>query len=358
TSPRRPVKDADDVSSIFASTDAEDGGPEASSPGAGRSPSEKAALLERARREIDDFDEQEGVGLLDQTPELSYRTASQFSRAGVDTGKNRARSSSNTVVRMLTDIVRDTGGSGPGVRAGKAVQSLVGLGGGTLDAAGNDIMDDIEVAPPRADEYLKPVFLKGLFSVATTSTRSPTVIRANLLSVLGGMPLRFHEGKGYFTCSMATAGGPANIQEDALDAYTQPDPEASHNSSLHKLKRPLRLPVVDRRISFRRRSKRLDEAPLAPALPTDALHGHDDASSNEGNTSDARQSGAESAGERASSRPQPSVKHKPAADAICFQIFLVRMPLLGLHGLQFRRVSGPAWRYKDACSEILKQLKL
>ncbi|KAJ2710055.1 Serine/threonine-protein kinase [Coemansia spiralis] len=230
--------------------------------------------------------------------------------------------------------------------------------GGAPDAAGDDIMSGIDCAPPRADEYLKPVFLKGLFSVATTSTRSPTVIRANLLAVLGGMPLRFHEGKGYFTCSMATAGGPANIQENALDAYAPLEPGASHNSSLHKLKRPLRLPVVDRKLSFRRKSKRLDEVPLAAAPPADVLREHDDASSNDGDASDARQSATESAGERSASRPQPSLQHKPGGDAICFQIFLVRMPLLGLHGLQFRRVSGPTWRYKDACSEILKQLKL
>ncbi|KAJ2379866.1 hypothetical protein GGI05_006498, partial [Coemansia sp. RSA 2603] len=47
-----------------------------------------------------------------------------------------------------------------------------------------------------------------------------------------------------------------------------------------------------------------------------------------------------------------------APPAICFQIFLVRMPLLGLCGLQFRRVSGPAWQYKDICSDILKRLQL
>ncbi|KAJ1729538.1 Serine/threonine-protein kinase [Coemansia biformis] len=534
-------KDTDNASSIFASTDMEDGRP-ADSPGIDRSPSEKAALLEKARREIEGFDEQEGVGLLDQTPELSYRVAGHFGRPGLDTSKSRARSASNTVVRMLTDIVRDAGGdangsgavgggsnagqrtdrgvqhhpgfgsqsrgrktasppvpgasrgaqaartiprhsstgainragrqgafgrspptespavdagagpslgfqrpdilrshshtvphpqhtltrSGPGSGApeppsrpgllpanalgiepvkeapGLLVDSKIadsksegrsgarGAGSGSggdgsdgnssgsdiagldssldqvspvagegVDGAENDIMDGISSAPPRADEYLKPVFLKGLFSVATTSTRSPTVIRANLLRVLGEMPLRFHEGKGYFTCSMTTASGPANIQEGLLGPYVHCDPAASHNSSLHKQKRPLRLPGVDRAISFRRKSKRLDEAALVPAVPSDKPHGPpDDASSNEGNASDSRQSGTESAGALTTGRRQPSLQRGSGGNAICFQIFLVRMPLLGLHGLQFRRVSGPAWRYKDTCSEILKKLKL
>ncbi|KAJ1949248.1 Serine/threonine-protein kinase [Linderina pennispora] len=44
--------------------------------------------------------------------------------------------------------------------------------------------------------------------------------------------------------------------------------------------------------------------------------------------------------------------------SVCFQIFMVRVPLLQLYGLQFRRVSGPTWKYKDICSEILERLKL
>ncbi|KAJ2387145.1 Serine/threonine-protein kinase, partial [Coemansia sp. RSA 2611] len=518
----RASHDLDDTSSMFTSTDIEDSAA-ITSPRTRGSPSEKAALLEKARREIEGLDEEEGVGLLDQTPELSYRVTGQFSKANFDSKKRRARSSSNTVVRMLTDIVRDAG-SGAGSRAGRAVQGakatfphVSGLGGrshaktilrhsstGAINRAGsdgpfdgrlprtgqpvvrspeeadsfapadaatiaagrpdilrshshtvgnsqralalpdciaevpespararpapmnalgietapesdqprniqaadskcedlsgtsaarglgddsnknssgsglvdlnssveptspagaddsldaeNDIMNSISNAPPRADEHLKPVFLKGLFSVSTTSTRSPTVIRANLLGVLGEMPLRFHEGKGYFTCSMATTGGPTNIQESVLDAYAQNDSAASKNSSLHKQKRALRLPVVDRTISFRRKSKRLDEAALALTAADDKPAAHDDMSSNDGNASDSHQSAAEPTRPARGLR-RPS-RRRSSSTAICFQIFLVRMPLLGLHGLQFRRVSGPAWKYKDVCSEILKRLKL
>ncbi|KAJ2200982.1 Serine/threonine-protein kinase [Coemansia sp. RSA 522] len=519
---QRASHDLDDASSMFTATDIED-----SAPATGRreseSPTEKAALLEKARREIEGLDEQEGVGLLDQTPELSYRVTGQFAKSNFDSKKRRARSSSNTVVRMLTDIVRDAG-SGAGSRAGRAVQGakatfphVPGLSGRTHaktilrhsstgainragddsafadralgskknagqspketdgfslddaeaiaagrpdilrshshtvgnsqrgsglperiaevpesparlrqaptnalgietgsetdqspddiqatdskcedlagaslsresrdrrstsseladlnssveptspagpddepDSAENDIMNNINSNPPRADEHLKPVFLKGLFSVSTTSTRSPTVIRANLLRVMGDMPLRFHEGKGYFTCSMATSGGSTNIQESVLDAYVLDDSAMSKNSSLHKQRRALRLPVVDRKISFRRKSKRMDEAALALTasgeIPASV---HEDMSSNEGNASDSHQSAAESAGP-AHGLPQRS-RRRSSGTAICFQIFLVRMPLLGLYGLQFRRVSGPTWKYKDACSEILKRLKL
>ncbi|KAJ2054430.1 hypothetical protein GGH13_008224, partial [Coemansia sp. S155-1] len=69
--------------------------------------SEKAALLDKARREIEGFDEHEGVGLLDQTPELNYRVAGQPHGSSFDAMKRRTRSSSNTVVRVLSEIVRD-----------------------------------------------------------------------------------------------------------------------------------------------------------------------------------------------------------------------------------------------------------
>ncbi|KAJ2734248.1 Serine/threonine-protein kinase [Coemansia sp. BCRC 34962] len=484
--------------------------------------SEKAALLDKARREIDGFDEHEGVGLLDQTPELNYRVAGQAQGSSFDAMKRRTRSSSNTVVRVLSEIVRDGGGgpssnshansrggkratnpnrglrqrdtqgassppntdtSGPSLPAktiprhnstgainsasgsgyfeesvlGSSAQHVLqlaetkllssntstgpprpdilrsqshasasrpqgfvlperiaevsepptphepwpenalradaekdsgramrtdldkkargGVSGSSAlvefklspdaepptpdDTADSDDMHDVTSAPPRADEYLKPVFLKGLFSVSTTSTRSPSAIRANLLGVLSEMPLRFHEGRGYFTCSMATTAGPSNLQEEAFDAYAQDDMTTSLSSGLHKPRRSLRLPGVDRKISFRRRVKRVEKAPRP--LP----HTHDGLSSNDDNLSGSRQSVADLSSDDAKDHsrppalpPMPTVPKSANNNAICFQIFLVRMPLLGLCGLQFRRVSGPTWKYKDLCSEILKRLKL
>ncbi|KAJ2744902.1 Serine/threonine-protein kinase [Coemansia sp. BCRC 34301] len=485
--------------------------------GAAGSPlSEKAALLDKARREIEGFDVHEGVGLLDQTPELSYRVAGHAQgSSGFDALKRRTRSSSNTVVRVLSEIVRDGGGpstsnggkriakpngglprhrgvkdtlsppdtsssgqplsaksiprhnstgainsasgsgyfedSGLGSSAQHAQQATearshsgnAGLGfprpdilrshshasasrpqgfvlperiaevsepptphepwpenalridadrepdaekrpsgmvaladakrrGDTAlaelklgpdsalptpgDTADSDDMHDITSAPPRADEHLKHVFLKGLFSVSTTSTRSPTAIRANLLGVLSEMPLRFHEGRGYFTCSMATTAGPSNLQEDA---FAQDNMATSLSSGLHKPKRSLRLPGADRKISLRRRVKHSDKVPNS-LMPT-----HDGMSSNEDNLSGSRPSVADMNSDDSKDHSRlvavPPAQPTPkgaSSNAICFQIFLVRMPLLGLCGLQFRRVSGPTWKYKDLCSEILKRLKL
>lgn len=46
-------------------------------------------------------------------------------------------------------------------------------------------------------------------------------------------------------------------------------------------------------------------------------------------------------------------------DGVQFEINIVKVPwLLGVHGLQFRRVSGNSWQYKNLCSRILMDLKL
>jgi hypothetical protein len=51
-----------------------------------------------------------------------------------------------------------------------------------------------------ADQNIKPVFLKGLFSVTTTSTKHPSIIRADLIQVLERIGVTWREGRGYFEC--------------------------------------------------------------------------------------------------------------------------------------------------------------
>ncbi|RKO96323.1 hypothetical protein CAUPRSCDRAFT_8276 [Caulochytrium protostelioides] len=41
-----------------------------------------------------------------------------------------------------------------------------------------------------------------------------------------------------------------------------------------------------------------------------------------------------------------------------FEISLVKVPLMNLTGVQFRRVQGDAWQYKNVCSQLLELLKL
>ena len=41
-----------------------------------------------------------------------------------------------------------------------------------------------------------------------------------------------------------------------------------------------------------------------------------------------------------------------------FEIFIVKVPLLSLHGIQFKRLAGGTWQYKNMADQILRELRL
>ena len=41
-----------------------------------------------------------------------------------------------------------------------------------------------------------------------------------------------------------------------------------------------------------------------------------------------------------------------------FEIFIVKVPLLSLHGIQFKKVDGGTWQYKNMAQTILNELRL
>lgn len=44
--------------------------------------------------------------------------------------------------------------------------------------------------------------------------------------------------------------------------------------------------------------------------------------------------------------------------ALKFEIFVVKVPLLSLHGIQFKKVDGGTWQYKAMAQKILNELRL
>jgi hypothetical protein len=41
-----------------------------------------------------------------------------------------------------------------------------------------------------------------------------------------------------------------------------------------------------------------------------------------------------------------------------FEIFIVKVPLLSLHGIQFKRLAGGTWQYKNMADQVLRELRL
>ena len=178
----------------------------------------------------------------------------------------------------------------------------------------------------------KPVFLKGLFSVHTTSTRPRSVIRADLMRVLQQMGIHFHEIRGGFECTyqpsvqMGGSGGPAPRART---------PSAGSGAADAAPSTP------------KRSNSTVPESLAATGIGELGIGGPGAA------TETPPQNTAPPAG--ASESPAPGTSDM----SVNFEVFVVKVPLLlGFNGLQFRRVSGNSWQYQMLAKCILQELKL
>ncbi|KAK3292626.1 kinase-like domain-containing protein [Chaetomium fimeti] len=140
------------------------------------------------------------------------------------------------------------------------------------DAEGGDSSGGShERLEPEDPDLAKPVYLKGIFSVSTTSTKPLPEIRADIKRVLKMLGVDYTEIKGGFSCSHAPS--------------------------------------------------------IADHSPSHGHHGHHGDS-------------------------------RVADGEIRFEIVIVKVPIVSLHGVQFKRVGGNTWQYKAMAEQIVKELRL
>jgi serine/threonine protein kinase len=141
----------------------------------------------------------------------------------------------------------------------------------------------------RFDDHIKPVSLKGLFSVSNTSSKKPAVIREEILKVLKHLSISYQEYDGGFECKYASY---ANKTIDGI-----PIPEEKISTSL-TLPRLFTRNTIGRRPSY---------------TPTPASETND------------------------------TISGTRKRYVVYFEINIVKIPLLGLHGIKFRRIGGDSW---------------
>lgn len=166
-------------------------------------------------------------------------------------------------------------------------------------------------------DYVKPVSLKGLFSVSTTSTKGAPAIRSDLLRTLDQLGVSHTEIKGGYTC----------IHRPSIDVAAngdRPTPEPANLSDLHRTPSKMR-----RRLSFARSSR-----PRSTSSTTHRLS---------------------AASESADSMMEDMLD---SSTALRFEVYIVKISWFNLRGVQFKRVSGNSWQYKNLASKILSELRL
>ncbi|KAI0395525.1 hypothetical protein F5Y17DRAFT_194116 [Xylariaceae sp. FL0594] len=206
------------------------------------------------------------------------------------------------------------------------------------EASGNSAerLDDSELA--------KPVFLKGLFSVSTTSTKSVPAIRTELKRVLKQLGVEYTEIRGGFACRRT----PSIDVKKVADMPNTPG-----------------TPGVRRRFSFgirgdrdREELRELDRALQTPRTPGKGPNERGDSASE---LSEQESIHRDATG---SSRGVPGettthVQSDLGGNMVLeFEIVIVKVPLLSLHGIQFKRMKGNTWQFKNMAEHILKELRL
>ena len=208
-------------------------------------------------------------------------------------------------------------------------------------------------SPNKSLENMKPVYLKGLFSVSTTSNKPLPVIRMDIVRVLKQLGVKYTEIKGGFSCRHA----PSIDLNRGLD-NSPPSPELPSGNR--------------RRISFAgglRSGERNEEAfEKPPHIPRNSSRKHP-APDNSFTASDESDDSANGVG--AARRRSHAVERMPAGETtthveseiggnmvVKFEIFIVKVPLFSLHGIQFKKVAGGTWHYKNMATQILEALRL
>ncbi|TID21296.1 CAMK/CAMKL/KIN1 protein kinase [Venturia nashicola] len=221
---------------------------------------------------------------------------------------------------------------------------------------------DAEVAEARADrseETMRPVFLKGLFSVSTTSSKPLPVIRADIIRVLRQLGVEYTEMKNGFSCKQ-TPSIDLSRHNDASPHSPHLTPSAGHRRKISFGGIMGGSSNNDKdRDEFRDNFRSSPQTPRTPATHRSPRLGDDHTPEDSDESLEERRRYRKNG--RASNPGETSthVRDDTGSNMILrFEILLVKVPLLSLHGIQFKKVDGNMMHYKNMAQAILKALKL
>lgn len=241
--------------------------------------------------------------------------------------------------------------------------------GGSENHSGNNLFDDIALDSPterfRAKfivddekmpsiQYPKQVFLKGFFSVQSTSTKSLLYIRSDIIRVLEHLGISFREVEGGFLCyhrpsirsSEDDYASQNNIGTNTALTVSN-SPPASPQATGHWRKRSLGSGLNS---ANRRKSSGVFNNANASSS-TESNHADSDVSNESLGEAGATNGGSDMLGHYGG---QPSRRPTP----LRFEVYIVKVPLLTLYGIQFKKLTGNSWQYKNLASKILGELRL
>ncbi|KAI8226726.1 Protein kinase kin1 [Colletotrichum sp. SAR 10_99] len=183
-------------------------------------------------------------------------------------------------------------------------------------------------------------------SVSTTSTKNVTEIRADIKRVLKGLGVDYIEIKGGFTCK----------HTPSIDLKRVQDPPGSPGQAPPGHRRRFSLGGV--RGGDRERDD-LPSTDRGPSTPRGTGRNGADSYSNSDVSIDSVSREAGGSSRRVPGETSTHVQSDLGGNMVLeFEIFIVKVPLLSLHGIQFKRLVGNTWQYKNMADQVLRELRL
>ncbi|TXT13675.1 hypothetical protein VHUM_01042 [Vanrija humicola] len=215
---------------------------------------------------------------------------------------------------------------------------------GGIRPVGSAEVDEVEAADVAMID-VKSVYLRGLFSVSTTSTKSARTLLRDISGVLERVGIKYRPIRGGFECIHAPSIDLTSVVhgDEARSSLHVPPGSQSIENSQSKNKLALRKPeAVASTVTSRGDSS------------SPALHDRGGSSGTVGvdSTSLPRRVDLDDGDAWGAQFGAGS------ALTVRFEVFVVKVPWLPLHGIQFRRVGGDGWQYQQLAKTILREMRL
>ncbi|KAK5120553.1 hypothetical protein LTR85_006209 [Meristemomyces frigidus] len=280
----------------------------------------------------------------DQKPSMDQAAGTREAASDVESSRPQAGSVASRA-KSLGHGRRESMQARRAVRRGDTMRTS-----GVPEETDQDVQDEMDGANAgnTSPTGFKPVYLKGVFSVSTTSSKPLQYIRADIIRVLSQLGVEYSEIKGGFRCRHAPSIKPP-MDENAPSGA---QPLSPPNDGGHK-----------RKISFGGFTRSIDrdafraQQPPTPRAKLDRSYTNtddDESDDDQPTPTSAKPNSARVAGET-STHVQSDLG---SSMVLKFEIFVVKVPLIGLHGIQFKKIDGGTWQYKNMAQTILNDLRL
>ena len=204
--------------------------------------------------------------------------------------------------------------------------------------------------PNKADslEHMKPVYLKGLFSVSTTSNKPLPFIRADIDRVLKQLGVEYVEIKGGFGCKHAPS-----INLNRVVDTTSPTTDQQFTPTLGHRRR---ISFLGSKNADRDRDELREQEKTAQVSRGNSKRQAPNHSFTNSEVSEESLRHSHGEGQVGETTHVPTQAGRNMV--LRFEIFIVKVPLFSLHGIQFKKVAGDTWAYKNMAQKILDALRL